>query len=124
VDGKEFKVTPKENFMEKHILAYVTVPDKKWGEKIAKHLLEENLIACANLSSPVTSIYRFEGKEETSQEIVIWMKTIAENKNIIVEKVMAMHPYENPAVVFLPILGGSPAFLSWIDMETKAQFKS
>ena len=85
---------------------------------IAKSLVEEKLLACANLIPNVVSIYSWEEKIEQSSEIILWGKTqdhlIDQIKQYIEEK----HSYSLPAFCVYPIKTGSEAYLNWIKAET------
>ena len=92
-------------------LVYITVPTPEMGEKIAHALLEENLIACANLVKGVSSFYRWEGKMETSDECLLLLKSQMLLFPKIKQKVKELHPYDCPAIVALPIENASGEFL-------------
>jgi periplasmic divalent cation tolerance protein len=100
------------------LTAYCTFPNEATAEQICEALVLENLIACANIFGPVKSIYRWGGKLNKEQEWVAIIKTSALKQVALKERIRAIHPYTNPALVFWQIEDGLPDFLKWIYAET------
>ncbi|MDG1287486.1 MAG: divalent-cation tolerance protein CutA [Rickettsiales bacterium] len=101
-----------------YVSLYVTFPTKEEAEKVIDALLEAHLIACANLSSEVTSYYRWEGKREQAFEYGAIMKTTADKQRQAIALITQMHSYECPCVVVWPIIDGQLHYLEWIKHET------
>lgn len=99
-------------------LLYVTCANEQEARTIAGALLEKQLIACANLLPPITSIYRWEGKLETSQEVVLLLKTRSALFGAVEREVMAMHSYECPCLIALDVTHAHAAFLQWVREQT------
>ena len=99
-------------------LIYVTVENREEAVKIGRDLVENRLVACANVLGPTTSVYWWEGAVTEDEEASLILKTRADLVGRVVEKVKEMHSYDCPCVVSLAITGGNPAFLDWIDSET------
>jgi len=99
-------------------LIYVTAETRGEAVKIGRKLVESRLVACANVLGPTTSIYWWEGAINEDEEASLILKTRADLVGRVVEKVKELHGYDCPCVVSLPITGGNPAFLEWIDAET------
>ncbi|MEP9349382.1 divalent-cation tolerance protein CutA [Xanthobacter sp. KR7-225] len=99
-------------------LVYTTFPDRAAAEDAARALLEQRLVACANILPGMVSIYRWEGKTERAEEAVMLLKTTAARAAAVVEAVAARHPYEVPAILVLPVDGGGAPFLAWIGAQT------
>jgi periplasmic divalent cation tolerance protein len=97
---------------------YITAGSRDEALKIGCALVEERLAACANLIEGVTSIYRWEGAIQQDAEVALLVKTRMEFVPRLAERVGALHSYDCPCVVALPIEGGNPAFLDWIVAET------
>ena len=97
---------------------YITAPDKAAARDIGRALVDARLAACANILDGMTSIYRWQGKIQEDNEAVLIAKTRADLVPALTEKVRALHRYECPCIVALPVVGGSQAFLDWIDVET------
>lgn len=95
-------------------LCYVTAPDRPAAEKISAALLGRRLAACVSLIPGVSSSYRWEGKIETSEELLLLVKTRAGLREDIIAAVKENHPYSVPEIIFTGIAGGSPDYLRWV----------
>jgi len=102
------------------IFVYVTAPSFDVAEKIALTAVNENLAACGNILPGMTSIYKWQGKTEQAQEIVLILKTRAVLFEKLSARIAALHPYDVPCIVALPVSAGLPSYLSWINAETAA----
>jgi periplasmic divalent cation tolerance protein len=83
----------------------------------ARRVVSARRAACAQVLGPLTSVYRWEGRVEQDQEWLLLAKTTWRARERLEELVTSIHPYEVPEIVFLPIEGGSPGYLSWLDRE-------
>ncbi|MFO7728515.1 MAG: divalent-cation tolerance protein CutA [Desulfonatronovibrio sp.] len=101
-----------------YLFAYITAADMAEAEKIGAVLVEKGLAACVNVFSGMQSMYMWKGRVEKAHETVIIAKTTEQLRDRFLEQVMAVHSYECPCVVFLPVQGGNPEFLQWIDQTT------
>jgi periplasmic divalent cation tolerance protein len=99
---------------------YVTASSRDEALKIARHMVEERLAACANILPGITSVYWWEGKVQEEGEVSLILKTRRDLVDPLVARVKELHSYTCPCVVALPLSGGNPAFLDWIVKETKA----
>ena len=88
------------------------------GERIARALLKDDLIACANLVPGVTSLYRWKGKVQRDAEVMMLLKTRASLLEPLTEAVREAHPYDQPEVVAVPVAGGSEGYLRWVAEST------
>ena len=95
-----------------------TVPDRETGERLVRALVDERLVACGSLVPGLTSIYRWEGRVETSSELLVLLKTPAERIAELFERVAELHPYELPELVALPARAVSEAYSRWVRDET------
>lgn len=102
------------------VLIYATCPSPAVAETIATALVEQRLAACANILPGMTSIYVWEGKLNRDQEVAMIIKTRAGQATAAIAAAKALHPYENPAFVVLPVAGGAAPFLEWILAQTGA----
>jgi periplasmic divalent cation tolerance protein len=100
-------------------LVYITTADKAEAKKIAAILVEERLAACANVMDNMESIYRWQGKIEQGREAVLILKTTAALVPELIERIKALHSYDCPCIISLPITDGNKAFLDWINKETR-----
>ncbi len=99
-------------------LIYVTASDQDEVDRIAQALVQERLAACVNVLGPIRSIYRWNGQLESNSEIAMLVKTTQSRVTETVERIRALHSYECPAILVLPVLGGNAAFLRWVEAET------
>ncbi len=104
----------------KPYLLYLTTANAEEAEKIARHLLENRLIACANISDGLRSLYRWEGRTADDTECLLLMKTTEASLEAVKREVLALHSYSCPGLSVVPIEDGNPAFLEWIATETGA----
>lgn len=105
--------------MEKSIFIYVTMPSEQVALQISEVLLEERLIACANIYQ-MQSVYRWKGKVEQEPEHVLVGKTREAHYPTLCERITRLHPYEVPCIAKLPV-AFNPAFGAWVQEETEAQ---
>jgi periplasmic divalent cation tolerance protein len=101
------------------IVVFVTCGSEEEALKIARALVEERLAACANIVSPLRSIYRWEGKIWDEKEWLLIIKTQQSTFEDLSKRVKALHSYSVPEIIALPIVEGSPAYLNWIEENTK-----
>lgn len=92
----------------------VTVPSREEGERIAEALVGESLAACVNVVGPIRSIYRWQGAICRDDEYLLLIKTTADRYAALEARVLALHGYENPEVIALPVERGAAAYLEWI----------
>ena len=103
---------------EKLCWVYMTAGTFEEARSIGKILVKKNLVACVNLLENMTSIYKWEDKLEKCQEVVMIAKTRKTLMPKLIETVNSLHSYDCPCILELPIQGGNPEFLSWIETET------
>lgn len=108
-----------------HIVILVTAKDEAQANKIAERLVEEKLIACANIVPGVQSIFRWpvgslreEGKADRAQEVLLVLKSRRRHFPAIVKTVRALHSYDVPEVIALPIVEGNKDYLDWLTAST------
>lgn len=98
---------------------YVTAPDGGAAERIAEALVDERLAACVNLLADMRSVYRWEGKVERSDEVVLIVKTATDRVDAASLRIRELHPYATPCIVALPIATGNADYVAWITAETR-----
>ena len=96
------------------VLLLSTVGTREDAERIAQALVGERLAACVNVVPGLVSTYRWKGAVERADELLLIMKTRAEMVEDLGARLRALHPYEVPELVVLPITGGHGAYLDWI----------
>ena len=105
--------------MPDHIVIYITTGSISEAKKIGQSLVEEKLVACSNIISPIHSIYKWQGKMCDDKEAMLMMKTKKKLFKQIVKRVEELHSYDVPEIIAIPIIEGSSKYMSWIDEETK-----
>ena len=98
---------------------YVTAASADEAKTIGEALVQERLVACANILGPISSIYWWQGQIQRDSEAVLIAKTRAELVERVIARVKALHSYTVPCVVSLPIEQGNPDFLGWVEAETR-----
>jgi len=97
-----------------------TVPSAQVGESLASGIIEGRMGACVQISGPVTSVYRWQGNIETSQEWRFVVKTIESRRDQVVDYLRRNHPYELPEIVEHSVAWVEPRFLAWVTQESSA----
>jgi len=103
----------------KYVLVYITTKDRREARRLGAALLHARLIACTNLIGPLESHYWWQGKLETAREWLLLAKTRASFAAQVIAQVKALHSYQTPCIVTLPLTAGNPDFLAWIGQETR-----
>ena len=101
----------------------VTAPDLKVARKLARIILESRLAACANLLPKIESHYWWQGKLQTSAEILMILKTTQARLKELEKCVVKNHPYDTPEFIVLPIVSGQQRYFKWIKDSVRACFK-
>lgn len=95
------------------------VPTKKVAKKIAKKLVEEQLCACVNIVPKITSFYIYDGEFCEDEELLLLIKTDKEHYKTVEKRIMALHPYEVPEIIALPVTKGASSYLQWAQAALK-----
>jgi periplasmic divalent cation tolerance protein len=96
------------------VVIMVTASSRRESRKIARRLIEEKLAACVNISQPIQSVYRWEGKIQQSKEFLMFIKTNRDLFPQIKTEIGLIHSYHTPEIICLPIIDGSPNYLQWV----------
>jgi periplasmic divalent cation tolerance protein len=104
---------------DKVILALSTCPDEDSARRIAAALVAERLAACVNRVPGLQSTYFWDGHLQDEPEILLIIKTTAGRLTALVERLKALHPYELPELVAIPVEGGNERYLDWVRMGVK-----
>lgn len=84
---------------------------------IAGALVEERLAACVNILPGMQSVYRWKGKVEQCDEVLMLIKTVERRFQAMLDRLKELHPYETPEIVALPVSDVSEAYLAWLREE-------
>ncbi len=101
----------------------VTAPDEAAAATLARTLVEERLIACANLIPKVRSIFRWKGAIDDAAEVLIVLKTRSSSVDALIARVRALHSYTVPEVLELPVRASFGPYLDWVWQETAPEEK-
>ena len=102
------------------VIAVLTnLPDSDSAFNLAREVVRLRLAACANVLSPATSFYRWEGRDEQATEFPVLIKSTRERYPELEQAIRRLHPYELPEVIAWPIETGLPAYLDWVAKEVE-----
>jgi periplasmic divalent cation tolerance protein len=102
------------------VVVLVTVASPEEADGIATALVTERLAACVNVVGPVRSIYRWNDQVQHDPELLLIIKSRAALFGELEARVRALHSYETPEIIALPIAAGSAAYLDWLQSATTA----
>ena len=103
------------------VFVYSTFPDGDAAEKMGRTLVEARLAACVNIFPPMTSIYEWQGRLETSSEFAVLIKTRQSLVAQVIESARPLHPYSVPCFLVLPVTGGNDDYLAWARLQTSKE---
>ena len=101
-----------------YLVVFITAASYEEARKIADTLVDRKKAACVNIVPGVKSLFRWQGKIEEAEESLMVVKTRAELFPDVVNLVKAIHSYEVPEIIALPIVEGNPDYLEWLKKET------
>jgi periplasmic divalent cation tolerance protein len=101
------------------VLVMTNLPDRKTAVQLGEKLIGASLAACVNVLAPCRSIYHWQGKTESAEETPLLIKTVAARYQEVENLIRANHPYELPEIIQVPVDGGLPAYLDWVETETR-----
>ena len=101
------------------VIAVLTnLPDSESAFNLARELVHLRLAACANVLSPATSFYRWEGREEQASEIPVLIKSTRERYTELESAIRRLHPYSLPEIIAWPVDKGLPEYLAWVEEQS------
>ncbi|MCM3884923.1 divalent-cation tolerance protein CutA [Frankia sp. R82] len=101
-----------------HLQVVVSIDSLDGAERIGRALVEARLVACFQVLGPMRSIYRWRGEVEQAEEWICLAKTTTERFDEMRERLVLLHPYENPEIIATPIVAGHADYLTWISEQT------
>ena len=96
-----------------------TLPDRTAANRVAHTLVVERLAACAQVSGPIASVYRWKGTVEQASECYCHLKTTVERLPALRQRLRELHPYEVPEIIAVPITDGDPSYFQWIEESVR-----
>jgi periplasmic divalent cation tolerance protein len=107
------------SLLNQALLVLTNVPEQELAQSLARTLVEGKLAACVNILAPMASIYRWQGQVEHAIEIPLLIKTTQARYQEVEQAILQAHPYDVPEIVALPLAAGLPAYLAWMQEETR-----
>ena len=101
------------------LLVVTNLPDRASAEKLAALLITGRLAACVNILAPCRSVYRWEGEIQHGEEHPLLIKTARDRYAELEASIRANHPYELPEIIAVSVSHGLPAYLQWVESETR-----
>lgn len=100
------------------LVCFCTCPDPDCANQIAQALVGERLAACVNIVPGLRSVYRWQGKIESADEVLLLIKARREQLAALTARICDLHPHQLPEVIAVEVAGGSAAYLDWIAGQT------
>lgn len=101
--------------MTEALVVFTTFANEQDAARVARVLVEERLVACANLLPGARSIYRWKDAVQDEREVVVLMKTRKQDWTALLSRLHDLHPYETPECVAIRIAAGAPKYMAWLD---------
>ena len=92
----------------------VNTGSEEEAEQIVRALVEDQLAACGNIYPRIRSIYRWQGKIEDEAEVPVILKTTKDHMSALIARVEALHSYDVPEIIALPVVEGNEPYLDWV----------
>jgi periplasmic divalent cation tolerance protein len=100
------------------LLVITNLPERAAAERLAQSLVAKHLAACVNVLAPCRSVYRWKGEVQHDEEHPMLIKTTYERYPELEAEIRALHPYELPEIIAIPIERGLTGYLAWVAAET------
>jgi periplasmic divalent cation tolerance protein len=104
--------------MSSFVIVLTTLPAEADADRLGRTLVDERLVACVNVLPPMQSIYRWHGAVEQASERQLIMKTTTACVEELKKRLVALHPYDIPEILVLPVTDGGAAYLQWLEVST------
>lgn len=96
-------------------MVYTSFANEADAARVTRVLIEERLIACANLVPGARSLYRWQNEIQDTHEVLCIMKTRKQDWTVLLSRLHDLHPYEVPECVAVRIAAGAPRYMEWLD---------
>lgn len=101
--------------MTEVLVVYSTFADEATAARVARTLVEERLIACANILPGARSVYRWQDQVKDEREVVVLMKTRKQDWTAFMSRLHELHPYDVPECIAVRVAAGAPRYMEWLD---------
>ena len=108
--------------MTRVVAVFVTCPTRAVARRIASALVARRLAACVNMLPGVESLFWWEGKVDQAKEVLLVIKTPAARLEALRLAVVALHPYDVPEVIAVPVAAGHRPYLRWVEASTRRRY--
>ena len=102
------------------VVVLVTCPSRVVGRRLAQRLVNGRLAACVNMLTGVESTFWWKGRIDRCPEVLLLIKTTALRFERLRRAVLALHPYDVPEIIALPLSAGHPPYLRWVSSSVSA----
>lgn len=101
------------------IVVFITAKNTSEAKKISQALVKEHLAACVNIVPKVQSFFWWGGKVDAAKEVLMIVKSQRSCFQKIIKRVKALHSYQVPEVIALPIIDGEKQYMKWLSAAVK-----
>ncbi|HJT29503.1 MAG TPA: divalent-cation tolerance protein CutA [Pyrinomonadaceae bacterium] len=102
------------------IVVFMTAANGEEATRLAEMLVGAHLAACVQILPEIESVYRWQGKIERSSEVLLLAKTTRGKFDDLEREVRALHSYDTPEIVAVPIVIGSASYLEWLNQAASS----
>jgi periplasmic divalent cation tolerance protein len=113
--SRALNATALEPALTEVLIVFTTFAKEEDAARVARQLVEERLIACANLLPGARSIYRWKEGVQDEREVVVLMKTRKQDWTALLSRLHELHPFDTPECVAVRIAAGAPKYMAWLD---------
>ncbi|HJT21424.1 MAG TPA: divalent-cation tolerance protein CutA [Nitrospira sp.] len=99
------------------VVVFTTVPNRAQAAKMGRTLVKNRVAACATVVPGLRSFYRWEGKMVEGREVLLMLKTTDKQYPALEKTVRAVHPYDVPEIIAIPMCNGFPPYIEWVVNE-------
>jgi periplasmic divalent cation tolerance protein len=110
--------------MTEMLLVFTTFANEADAARVARVLIEERLIACANLIPAARSLYRWQGAIQDEREVMALMKTRKQDWTALLSRLHELHPYETPECIAVRVAAGAPKYMEWLESALEPEAKA
>ena len=110
--------------MTEILLVFTTFANEADAARVARVLIEERLIACANLIPAARSLYRWQGAIQDEREVMALMKTRKQDWTALLSRLHELHPYETPECIAVRVAAGAPKYMEWLESALEPEAKA
>ncbi|MBW2029186.1 MAG: divalent-cation tolerance protein CutA [Deltaproteobacteria bacterium] len=107
--------------MKEYMQVLTTLERKEDAKRIARHLVEKRLAACAQVLGPISSTYWWEDAIEDEDEWLCIVKSTRDLFERIEKEIKGIHPYEEPEILAVPVIEGSRSYLEWVCDQVESE---